>query len=99
MRNGDDLYVEEHVSVPQAAMGCELSVETMEQPVTIKIPPGTQSGALLRLRDHGMPRLEARGQGDQFVKVIVDVPKKLNAKRRGTPARVRQNIGRKSGPV
>jgi molecular chaperone DnaJ len=82
VRNGDDLYADEHLSIPQATLGCELTVKTMEEPVTIKVPPGTQSGALFRLRDHGMPRLEARGHGDQFVKIIVDVPKNLNTKQR-----------------
>jgi molecular chaperone DnaJ len=82
VRNGDDLYIEERVSYPQAALGSEISVPTMEESVTIKIPPGTQNGALFRLRDRGMPRLEGRGHGDQFVKVIVDVPKTLTAKQR-----------------
>jgi molecular chaperone DnaJ len=81
-REGDDLYVEEHVSYPQASMGCEIHVETMEEPLTMKIPPGTQSGALFRLRDRGMPRLEGRGHGDQFVKVIVDIPKDLTPRQR-----------------
>ena len=82
VREGDDLYVEEHISFPQAALGSEIQVETMEEPLKIKIPPGTQSGTLLRLRDRGMPRLEGRGHGDQFVRVIVDVPKSLTAKQR-----------------
>jgi len=82
VRNGDDLYIEERVSYPQATLGSEISVPTMEESVTIKIPPGTQNGALFRLRDRGMPRLEGRGHGDQFVKVIVDVPKTLTAKQR-----------------
>jgi len=81
-RDGDDLYSEEHISFPQAALGCEVPVDTMEDPLTIKIPPGTQSGALFRLRDRGMPRLEGRGHGDQFVKVIVDVPKDPTPKQR-----------------
>jgi molecular chaperone DnaJ len=81
-REGDDLYLEQHVSFTQAAMGCEIHVETMEEPVTMKVPPGTQSGALFRLRDRGMPRLGARGQGEQFVRVIVDVPRNLSAKQR-----------------
>src|SRR5439155_16203743 len=81
-REGDDLYVDEHLSVPQASMGCEIHVETLEEPLTMKIPPGTQSGTLFRLRDRGMPRLEGRGHGDQFVKVIVDIPKGLSAKQR-----------------
>src|SRR5258705_10020190 len=74
--------MEAHLSIPQATLGCEIHVETMEDPVTMKIPPGTQSGALFRLRDRGMPRLEGRGHGDQFVKVMVDVPKELTAKQR-----------------
>ncbi len=82
VRNGDDLYIEERISYPQAALGSEISVPTMEESITIKIPPGTQNGALFRLRDRGMPRLEGRGHGDQFVKVIVDVPKTLSAKQR-----------------
>ena len=82
VRNGDDLYVEERVSYPQATLGAEISVETMEELVKIKIPPGTQSGALLRLRDRGMPKLDGRGQGDQFVKVIVDIPKNLTSRQR-----------------
>ncbi len=81
-RDGDDLYTDKNISIPQAAMGCELSIETMEEPVTMKIPPGTQSGALFRLRERGMPRLGARGQGDQFVRVHVDTPKDLTAKQR-----------------
>ncbi|OGR89299.1 MAG: molecular chaperone DnaJ [Elusimicrobia bacterium RIFCSPLOWO2_01_FULL_59_12] len=81
-REGDDLYLEQHISFPQAAMGSEITVETMEEPVTMKVPPGTQNGALFRLRDRGMPRLGARGQGDQFVRVTVDVPKSLTAKQR-----------------
>lgn len=81
-REGDDLYAEAHLSVPQAAMGCEIDVRTMEEPVKMKVPPATQSGALFRLRDRGMPRLEARGHGDQFVKVVVDIPKDLTSKQR-----------------
>ncbi|HVO33850.1 MAG TPA: DnaJ C-terminal domain-containing protein, partial [Elusimicrobiota bacterium] len=81
-RDGDDLYTEERISFPQAAMGCEIHVDTMEEPITIKVPPGTQSGALFRLRDRGMPRLGSRGQGDQFVRAVIDVPKQLSAEQR-----------------
>ena len=93
IRNGDDLYIEEHISFPQAALGCEISVVTMEEPVTIRIPPGTQNAALFRLRDRGMPRLEGRGQGDQFVKVLIDVPKDLNAKQRDLLREFAQTLG------
>ncbi len=92
-REGDDLYSEQRISYPQAAMGCEIPVTTMEEPVTIKIPPGTQSSALFRLRDHGMPRLEGRGHGDQFVKVIVDIPKELTSKQREVLRELAKTLG------
>ncbi len=81
-RDGDDLYTDQTISIPQAAFGAEVQVQTMEEPVTIKIPPGTQSGTLMRLREKGMPRLGARGQGDLFVRIVVNVPRDLNARQR-----------------
>jgi len=96
-REGDDLYAEEHISIPQAALGCEMSVNTMEEPVTIKIPPGTQSGAHFRLRDRGMPRLEGRGQGDLFIKVIVTIAKDLTSKQREILREFAKTLGEDSG--
>lgn len=81
-RDGDDLYSEERVSIPQATLGAEIRVRTMEDTVTIKVPPGTQSGTLFRVRDKGMPRLTSRGHGDQFVRVIVDIPKSASGAQR-----------------
>ena len=92
-REGDDLYVGEHVSFPQAAMGCEVSVATFEEPVTIKIPPGTQSGALFRLRDHGMPRLEARGQAITSSKSDRGCSERSHDQAAGALARICQNLG------
>lgn len=92
-REGDDLYIEQRVSFPQAAMGCELSVETLEEPVTMKVPPGTQSGALFRLRDRGMPRLGARGHGEQFVRILVDIPKSLSGKQKDLLREFAQSLG------
>ncbi len=92
-REGDDLYTENHVSFPQASMGTELHIETLDQPVTIKVPPGSQSGALFRVRDHGMPKLGGRGQGDLFVKVIVNIPKNLNAKQRDLLREFAKSLG------
>jgi molecular chaperone DnaJ len=92
-REGDDLYLDQHISFTQATMGSEIPVETMEEPVNMKIPPGTQSGALFRLRDRGMPRLGARGQGEQFVRIHVDVPKNLSAKQRELLREFAQTLG------
>lgn len=74
-------------------MGCELEIETLEDPVTMKIPPGTQSGALFRLRDRGMPKLGSRGQGEQFVRVIVDIPRTLNAQQRDLLRELAKSLG------
>jgi molecular chaperone DnaJ len=92
-REGDDLYVEEHITFPQAAMGAEISVATLEDAVTMKIPPGTQSGALFRLRDRGMPKLGARGRGEQFVRVTVDIPKSLTTEQRDQLRQYARSMG------
>jgi molecular chaperone DnaJ len=92
-RDGDDLYIEQHVSIPQATLGCEIQVPTLEEPVTMKVPPGTQSGALFRLRDRGLPHLGARGQGDQFVRVIVDIPKNPTGEQRDLLRQLAKSLG------
>jgi molecular chaperone DnaJ len=92
-REGNDLYTEHRVSFPQAAMGSEIHIETLEGPVTMKVPPGTQSGSLFRLRDRGMPKLGGRGQGELFVRVIVDIPKNLNTRQRELLRELAQTLG------
>jgi molecular chaperone DnaJ len=92
-REGDDLYLEQHLSIPQATLGCEIQVETLEDPVTMKIPPGTQSGALFRLRDRVMPKLCGRGNGEQFVRVLIDIPRTLNARQRELLRELAKTLG------
>lgn len=89
----DNLIVERRISFPQAALGGEVEVPTFEGTVTMKIPPGTQSGTVLRLREKGMPRLGRRGQGDLLVKVTLDVPKKLNDKQRELLKQLSTSLG------
>jgi molecular chaperone DnaJ len=81
-RRGDDLAAEVSVSMADAALGAEVSVPTMEGPVAMKIPPGTQPGAVLRLRGRGMPALRGKGVGDQLVTVRVEIPTRLNVRQR-----------------
>jgi molecular chaperone DnaJ len=64
------------------ALGTKAKVETLWGSETISIPPGTQPGAVIRLRGKGMPDLHRSGQGDHFVKVKVVVPKKLSTSQR-----------------
>ena len=82
MRDGDDLYHVEMISYPQAALGAEVTVPTLEGPATIKIHPGTQAGEVIRLRGKGMPRLRGYGKGDLLVRVGIRVPEKLTSQQR-----------------
>jgi molecular chaperone DnaJ len=76
----DDLHYVKRVSFPQAALGCTAHIPTLAgERTTIKIPTGTQDGAVLRLRDKGMPKLRGRGFGDLLVKVKIEVPTDLTS--------------------
>lgn len=73
-RKGDNVYVKLPVTVTEAALGAKVEVPTLDGITTIKIPPGTQSGQKLRLREKGAPSLRSSLRGDQFVEVQVMVP-------------------------
>jgi len=77
-RDGDDLHCVMPISFPQAALGTELEIETLEGKATIRIPEGTQNGREFRLRGKGVPHLNDHGKGDLIVEVRVSTPTKLN---------------------
>ena len=81
-RRGDDLHCEVPVSITQAALGDRVRVPTITGAAELNIREGTQSGAQLRMRGQGMPRLQGRGRGDQVVRILVEVPQKLNKRQR-----------------
>jgi molecular chaperone DnaJ len=76
-RDGDDLHCVMPISFPQATLGTELGLETLEGTETLKIPEGTQSGKQFRLRNKGVPHLNERGKGDLIVEIRVATPTKL----------------------
>jgi molecular chaperone DnaJ len=76
-RDGDDLHCVMPISFPQAALGTELQIETLEGPATIKIPEGTQNGRQFKLRSKGVPHLNEHGKGDLIVEIRVATPQKL----------------------
>ncbi len=76
-RDGADLHTEVSVSFPQAALGAEVKIETLEGEASIELHPGTQPGETLVLRGQGLPHLRERGKGDLVVHVRVVVPTKL----------------------
>ncbi len=81
-RQHNDVVCEIPISFPQAALGAEIEVPTLEGKIKMKIPPGTQSGSVFRLRGKGIPDLRGGGRGDQLVRVIIEVPRKLTGRQR-----------------
>ena len=77
-REGKDLYCVVPISFPQAALGADISLPTLNGEHKLPIPAGTQSGATLRIKGQGMPVLNSGGKGDLFVEVRVQTPAKLN---------------------
>jgi molecular chaperone DnaJ len=89
IRRGADLWRDESVSVADAALGSTLTVPTLEGEAAVKLPPGTQPDAALRLRSKGLPRFREKGRGDLFVRVRVQVPQKLSREERELYERLR----------
>ncbi len=79
-RKGADIYLRKEISFPKASLGSKIEVETLEKPVLLKIPSGTQSGRVFRLKGKGAFKLHGRGRGDQLVEIIVKTPEKLSRK-------------------
>ena len=81
-RDGSNLLCEVPIPITQAALGTELSIPTLTGAATMKVPAGTQHGELLRLRGLGLPPLRGGQKGDQLVRVLVEVPSRLNPDQR-----------------
>ncbi|MEW6724548.1 MAG: molecular chaperone DnaJ [Bacillota bacterium] len=81
-REGDTVFSEAPISFVQAALGAEIEIPTLDGPVNLKIPEGTQSGTRFRLRGRGIPHLRGGGRGDHIIQVEVVVPKKLGEEQR-----------------
>jgi DnaJ-class molecular chaperone len=79
-RKGDDLYVDLPVSIYDLLLGGEVKVPTLSGQVAMTIPEGTQNNRLLRLSGRGMPRVKGGGTGDQYVRLIGQLPQNLNDK-------------------
>lgn len=81
-RQGYDIITEKEISMVTAALGGIVEVETIEGVVKVKIPEGTQPGAIIRLRGKGVPHPRSRSRGDHFIKVKVLIPTKLLPKQK-----------------
>lgn len=81
-RDGANLYTEKPISFVQAALGDTVKVPTLDRPVKLRIPAGTQSGTTFRVKGHGMPHLKWNGYGNLYVKVKVVTPRKLSSRQK-----------------
>jgi len=81
-REGNDIIVKLPISFSQAALGDKVEVDTLDGKYKLKIPSGTQSGKVFKMRGKGVPYLHGRGRGDLLVEVAVKTPTKLNRKQK-----------------
>lgn len=81
-REDDNIFCDLPLTMTQAILGAELDVPTIDGKAHLKIPAGTQTGKLFRLKDKGVPSLSGRGRGDQVVRVFVETPVKVSARQK-----------------
>lgn len=99
-REGPNIMVTLPISFSQAALGANLKVPTLNGEEEIKVPAGTQSGTIIELKGRGLPKLNGRGSGSQFVEIIVKTPTRLTARERELfeeLAKVQNKNGQKQG--
>ncbi len=98
-RDEFDVICEVPVTFIHAALGAEIEVPTLEGKVKLKIPPGTQSHKILRLKSKGLARLGSYGRGDQLIRIIVEVPSKLTSEQKDLLKRFAECDGELSHPM
>ena len=77
-RQGDNIYCQIPVTVPEAALGAKIEIRTLDGQARLRVPPGTQSGQRFRLREHGAPSTRTGQRGDLIVDVRIMLPKLLD---------------------
>jgi molecular chaperone DnaJ len=100
-RSGNDLYCQIPISYTQAALGADIEVMTIDDVrVKVAIPAGTQHGKMLRLRNRGVPKLRSSldQRGDQYIKIVVETPRKLNREAKKLMQQLSEVLGENSRP-
>jgi molecular chaperone DnaJ len=81
-RHNNDIMTGTTVSLTKAILGGEVTVPTLDGKITMKIPSGTQSGKIFRIKNKGIPDLHGRGRGDELIEVLVNIPTHLTPEQR-----------------
>ena len=92
-RDGVDVFCEAPITFTQAALGAELEIPTIDGKVKYSIPEGTQTGTVFRLKGKGIPVLNDRGRGDQYVTVVIETPRSLNKEQKEALRRFSETLG------
>jgi molecular chaperone DnaJ len=98
-REEDDLFCEVPISFATAALGGELKVPTLQGQALLKVPPGTQSGTQFRLRGYGVTNIDSKTKGDLRVRVLVEVPTRLNSEQRRKLEEFAESCGDDNSPM
>ncbi len=97
-RHNNDILTETVISLTKAILGGEVEVPTLEGKVMMKIPPGTQSGRVFRIKEKGIPDVHTKIPGDELVRVIVEIPKSLTSEQRRLIEEFARVSGENAGP-
>ncbi|MFZ2087592.1 MAG: J domain-containing protein [Desulfobaccales bacterium] len=82
-RDGSDLYVDRHIRFTESALGTKVTVPTLDgKTMSLKVPPGTNSLTKMRLKNYGLPLANGKGRGNQYVRIVVDIPNTLTKKQK-----------------
>ncbi len=92
-RDGVDVFCEAPITFTQAVLGAELEIPTIDGKVKYSIPEGTQTGTVFRLKGKGIPVLNGRGRGDQYVTVTIETPRSLNKEQKEALRRFSETLG------
>jgi molecular chaperone DnaJ len=98
-RDGRDLHCVVPISVVQAALGAEIKIPTLEGEHVLRVPEGTQTDTTFKIRNKGVPHLNGRGRGDQFVHLKVQTPTKLTRRQRELLEELEQTLSVENKPV
>ena len=92
-RDGTSVFCEAPITFTQAVLGAELEIPTIDGKVKYTIPEGTQTGTVFRLRGKGIPVLNGRGRGDQYVTVTIETPQNLNREQKDALRKFSETLG------
>ena len=92
-RDGSDVYCDAPITFTQAVLGGELEIPTIDGKVKYDLPEGTQSGTTFRLKGKGIPAINGRGRGDQYVTVYIETPRNLNKEQKEALKKFAESVG------